>query len=82
MSKSRGTGISPLRYLDLGMDAEWLRYYNRGQSSTRVSRISASTRGLRGARQQRSHRQVRQHRQPCAKFITAHFHGELRYPPT
>src|SRR3546814_16085502 len=27
MSKSRGTGISQLRYLDLGMNAEWLRYY-------------------------------------------------------
>ncbi len=27
MSKSRGTGISPLRYLDIGMNAEWLRYY-------------------------------------------------------
>lgn len=27
MSKSRGTGISPLQYLDLGMNAEWLRYY-------------------------------------------------------
>ncbi|HUL18944.1 MAG TPA: methionine--tRNA ligase [Steroidobacteraceae bacterium] len=27
MSKSRGTGISPLRYLEVGMNAEWLRYY-------------------------------------------------------
>ncbi len=27
MSKSRGTGLSPLRYLDLGMNPEWLRYY-------------------------------------------------------
>jgi methionyl-tRNA synthetase len=27
MSKSRGTGISPLRYLEVGLDAEWLRYY-------------------------------------------------------
>ena len=27
MSKSRGTGISPLKYLELGMDPEWLRYY-------------------------------------------------------
>ena len=27
MSKSRGTGISPLRYLDIGMNPEWLRYY-------------------------------------------------------
>src|SRR5512139_1756970 len=27
MSKSRGTGLSPLKYLQLGMNAEWLRYY-------------------------------------------------------
>jgi len=27
MSKSRGTGIDPLRYLKLGMNPEWLRYY-------------------------------------------------------
>jgi methionyl-tRNA synthetase len=27
MSKSRGTGISPLHYLELGMNPEWLRYY-------------------------------------------------------
>jgi len=27
MSKSRGTGIDPLKYLSLGMNPEWLRYY-------------------------------------------------------
>ncbi|WP_234266676.1 methionine--tRNA ligase [Hydrogenophaga sp. NFH-34] len=27
MSKSRGTGLDPLKYLRLGMNAEWLRYY-------------------------------------------------------
>ncbi|HEY6453874.1 MAG TPA: methionine--tRNA ligase [Steroidobacteraceae bacterium] len=27
MSKSRGTGIDPLRYLRIGMDPDWLRYY-------------------------------------------------------
>ena len=27
MSKSRGTGISPMKYLELGMNPEWLRYY-------------------------------------------------------
>jgi methionyl-tRNA synthetase len=27
MSKSRGTGIDPLKYLQLGMNPEWLRYY-------------------------------------------------------
>ncbi|MFZ2307448.1 MAG: methionine--tRNA ligase [Rhodoferax sp.] len=27
MSKSRGTGLNPLKYLSLGMNPEWLRYY-------------------------------------------------------
>ena len=27
MSKSRGTGLNPLKYLGLGMNPEWLRYY-------------------------------------------------------
>ena len=27
MSKSRGTGLDPLKYLGLGMNPEWLRYY-------------------------------------------------------
>lgn len=36
MSKSRGTGISPLRYLDIGMDAEWLRYYMAAKLNAHV----------------------------------------------
>ena len=36
MSKSRGTGISPLRYLELGMNAEWLRYYICAKLNARV----------------------------------------------
>ena len=36
MSKSRGTGISPLRYLELGLDAEWLRYYIAAKLNSRV----------------------------------------------
>ncbi|MCZ2290546.1 MAG: methionine--tRNA ligase [Burkholderiales bacterium] len=36
MSKSRGTGISPLRYLELGMDAQWLRYYIAAKLNARV----------------------------------------------
>jgi methionyl-tRNA synthetase len=27
MSKSRGTGLDPMKYLGLGMNPEWLRYY-------------------------------------------------------
>ncbi|HVL56762.1 MAG TPA: methionine--tRNA ligase, partial [Burkholderiaceae bacterium] len=39
MSKSRGTGISPLRYLELGMDAEWLRYYIAAKLNGRVEDV-------------------------------------------
>ncbi len=39
MSKSRGTGISPLRYLELGMNAEWLRYYIAAKLNAHVEDI-------------------------------------------
>ena len=39
MSKSRGTGISPLQYLELGMDAEWLRYYLAAKMNSRVEDV-------------------------------------------
>ncbi len=35
MSKSRGTGLDPLKYLKLGMNAEWLRYYLAAKLSAR-----------------------------------------------
>ena len=39
MSKSRGTGISPLRYLELGMNPEWLRYYIAAKLNSKVEDI-------------------------------------------
>jgi methionyl-tRNA synthetase len=39
MSKSRGTGISPLRYLDIGMNPEWLRYYIAAKLNANVEDI-------------------------------------------
>ena len=36
MSKSRGTGISPDLYLDLGLDSEWFRYYVAAKLNDRV----------------------------------------------
>ena len=35
MSKSRGTGLDPLKYLSLGMNAQWLRYYLAAKLSNR-----------------------------------------------
>ena len=39
MSKSRGTGISPLKYLDLGLHPEWLRYYIAAKLNSHVEDI-------------------------------------------
>ena len=39
MSKSRGTGISPLRYLDVGMNPEWLRYYIAAKLNANVEDV-------------------------------------------
>ncbi|MBL8343053.1 MAG: methionine--tRNA ligase subunit beta, partial [Rubrivivax sp.] len=42
MSKSRGTGINPLRYLQVGMNAEWLRYYIAAKLNARVEDLDFS----------------------------------------
>jgi methionyl-tRNA synthetase len=39
MSKSRGTGLSPLKYLDLGLQPEWLRYYIAAKLNSHVEDI-------------------------------------------
>ena len=42
MSKSRGTGLDPLKYLSLGMNPEWLRYYLATKLSARNEDIEFS----------------------------------------
>jgi len=39
MSKSRGTGIDPLRYLALGMNPEWMRYYIAAKLNGKVEDV-------------------------------------------
>ena len=39
MSKSRGTGISPLKYLELGLHPEWLRYYIAAKLNSHVEDV-------------------------------------------
>src|SRR5690625_3814397 len=43
MSKSRGTGIDPLKYLELDMNPEWLRYYIAAKLNSRVEDIDFNT---------------------------------------
>ncbi len=39
MSKSRGTGIDPLKYLAIGMNPEWLRYYIAAKLNAKVEDV-------------------------------------------
>ena len=39
MSKSRGTGLSPKKYLEIGMNPEWLRYYLAAKLNNRVEDV-------------------------------------------
>ncbi len=39
MSKSRGTGIDPLKYLRLGLNPEWLRYYIAAKLNAKVEDV-------------------------------------------
>lgn len=39
MSKSRGTGLDPLKYLSLGMNPEWLRYYLAAKLNSKVEDV-------------------------------------------
>ena len=39
MCKSRGTGIDPLKYLQLGMNPEWLRYYIAAKLNGKVEDV-------------------------------------------
>ena len=62
MSKSRGTGLDPLKYLSLGLNAEWLRYYIAAKLNAKGRGHRLQPRGLRRPGQQRPRRQVHQHR--------------------
>ena len=64
MSKSRGTGISPLRYLELGLERRVAALLHRRQAQRARRGHRLQPRRLRRARQRRPGRQVHQHRQP------------------
>ncbi len=79
MSKSRGTGIDPLRYLELGMNPEWFRYYVAAKLNGRVEDIEFTpddfllrvNSDLIGKYVNIASR--------AANFISKHFGGQLAY---
>jgi methionyl-tRNA synthetase len=81
MSKSRGTGISPLRYLDLGMDPEWLRYYIAAKLNSSVEDMDFNPDDFVARVNSDLVGKYVNIASRAANFITRHFKGELRYAP-
>ncbi len=84
MSKSRGTGLSPLRYLDLGMDPEWLRYYIAAKLNGNVEDIDFSPDDFLARVNSDLVGKYINIASRCAGFVTARFGGRLKdvTPPT
>ena len=64
MSKSRGTGMSPQRYLELGMSPEWLRYYIAAKLNDRVEDLEFNPDDFVARVNSDLVGQVREHREP------------------
>jgi len=79
MSKSRGTGISPLRYLELGMNAEWLRYYIAAKLNARVEDIDFNPDDFVARVNSDLVGKYVNIASRAANFITKHFDGALAY---
>jgi methionyl-tRNA synthetase len=79
MSKSRGTGISPLRYLELGMDPEWLRYYIAAKLNASVEDLDFNPDDFVARVNSDLIGKYVNIASRASNFITRHFGGELRY---
>jgi methionyl-tRNA synthetase len=79
MSKSRGTGISPLRYLELGMNAEWLRYYIAAKLNSRVEDVDFNPDDFVARVNSDLIGKYVNIASRAASFITRHFDGQLGY---
>jgi methionyl-tRNA synthetase len=79
MSKSRGTGISPLRYLDVGMNPEWLRYYIAAKLNSNVEDLDFNPDDFIARVNSDLVGKYVNIASRAATFITRHFAGELKF---
>jgi methionyl-tRNA synthetase len=77
MSKSRGTGISPQRYLDVGMNPEWLRYYIAAKLNDKVEDIDFNPDDFVARVNSDLIGKYVNIASRCAGFIHKHFAGQL-----
>jgi methionyl-tRNA synthetase len=79
MSKSRGTGISPLRYLQIGMNPEWLRYYFAAKLNGNVEDLDFNPEDFIARVNSDLVGKYVNIASRAAHFITQHFAGALHY---
>ncbi len=79
MSKSRGTGISPLRYLEVGMNAEWLRYYIAAKLNSNVEDLDFNPDDFTARVNSDLVGKYVNIASRAATFITKHFAGKLLF---
>ena len=79
MSKSRGTGISPLRFLNLGMNAEWMRYYIAAKLNANVEDLDFNPDDFIARVNSDLIGKYVNIASRAANFVTKHFDGQLAY---
>ena len=77
MSKSRGTGVSPDIYLDLGLNPEWLRYYIAAKLNAKVEDIDFNPNDFIARVNSDLIGKYVNIASRAATFITRHFDGKL-----
>jgi len=77
MSKSRGTGVDPLRYLELGMNPEWLRYYIAAKLNANVEDVDFNPDDFIARVNSDLVGKYVNIASRCASFLTRHFGGKL-----
>jgi len=82
MSKSRGTGVSPDVYLDLGLDPEWLRYYIAAKLNAKVEDIDFNPDDFIARVNSDLIGKYVNIASRAATFITKHFDGKLSLAAT
>ncbi|MCP5265013.1 MAG: methionine--tRNA ligase [Burkholderiaceae bacterium] len=80
MSKSRGTGISPLRYLEVGMNPDWLRYYIAAKLNGRVEDVDFNPDDFLARVNSDLVGKLVNIASRCAGFLTKRFDGALCAP--
>ncbi|MGH8704584.1 MAG: methionine--tRNA ligase, partial [Burkholderiales bacterium] len=80
MSKSRGTGVSPLRYLEIGMNPEWLRYYIAAKLNANVEDLDFNPDDFVARVNSDLVGKYINIAARCAPFLTKRFEGRLAEP--